>query len=154
MSDTTTTAPAMLPGDASNLRVTIMGEGEAPQVEFLNVADSTQLSHSADVQQYPSGEEFAREVEGHQKAIADLQLKLDQKSFDSRTGQPKGHAYEGDARRHLELQLNNRKAALEFTGYAPIRPPKPVPLWPHSVPLTTNRVTTRPACMNRHGVNC
>jgi hypothetical protein len=116
-SNTTATATTQLPGDASNLRVTIMGEGEAPQVEFLNVADSTQLSHSADVQQYPTSEEFTNEIESHNKAIADLQAKLDEKSFDPRTGQVKGHSYEGDARRILEAQLNNRKAALGYTNF-------------------------------------
>jgi hypothetical protein len=115
MSDNTNNAPVMLPGDASNLRVTL-GEG-SPQVEFLNVADSTQLTHSADVQQFPSGEEFQQEIDGHHKAITALQARLDEKTFDARTGHPKGHAYEGEARRHLELQLNNRKAALDFTSF-------------------------------------
>jgi hypothetical protein len=117
MSDTTTTAPAMLPGDASNLRVTIMGEGDAPQVEFLNVADSTQLSHSADVAQYPSADEFTREIESHNKAIADMQAKLDEKHFDTRTGQTKGHRYEGEDRKRLEMQLTNRVNALNFTSF-------------------------------------
>jgi hypothetical protein len=110
-----TAAPAMLPGDANNLRVTL-GDGE-PQVEFLNVADSVQLSHSADVQQFPSGEEFTREIEGHNKFIAEATAKLAEQHFDQRTGQPKGHAYEGEARRNLEAQLNTRKAALEYTTF-------------------------------------
>jgi hypothetical protein len=114
MSDNTNNAPAMLPGDASNLRVTL-GDG-APQIEFLQVADSVQLSHSADVQHFPSGEEFQNEIDGHNKAITALQARLDEKTFDPRTGQAKGHSYEGEARRHLELQLNNRKAALDFTS--------------------------------------
>jgi hypothetical protein len=117
MTDTTnnTAAPAMLPGDANNLRVTL-GDG-APQVEFLNVADSVQLSHSADVQQFPSGEEFTREIEGHNKFIAEATAKLAEQRFDPRTGQPKGHAYEGEERRLLEAQLNTRKAALGYTQF-------------------------------------
>ena len=107
--------PAMLPGDASNLRVTL-GDGTT-HVEFLDVADSQQLAHSADVQQYPTGEEFVKEIDGHQKFIADLQAKLAEQHFDPRTGQVKGYRYEGDARRHLELQLSNRQAALHYTTF-------------------------------------
>ena len=139
MSNTNSNQPAMLPGDANNIRVVIGGDdtpsvdnttanvnmhaGErsnglrVTSVEFLPTADSKQLSHSADVQQYPTSEEFTNEIESHNKAIADLQAKLDEKSFDPRTGQVKGHSYEGDARRILEAQLNNRKAALGYTNF-------------------------------------
>jgi hypothetical protein len=120
MSDNNTSTPAaipQLPSDASNLRVT-MGDDTTPtHVEFLDVADSQQLSHSADVQQFPTASEFTREIEGHNKFIADLQAKLAEQHFDPRTGQVKGHRYEGDARRHLELQLNNRLNALNFTSF-------------------------------------
>ena len=118
MSNNDTSTPAaipQLPGDASNLRVTI-GD-DTTSVEFLDVADSQQLSHSADVQQFPTADEFTREIEGHNKFIADFQAKLAERHFDSRTGQVKGHRYEGDARRHLELQLSNRQNALHYTMF-------------------------------------
>lgn len=116
MTETNTTPAAIpqAPGDAPNLRVTI---GDTTSVEFLNVADSQQLAHSADVQQFPTSEEFTREIEGHNKAIADLQAKLAEQHFDPRSGQVKGHLYEGDARHRLELQLNNRQNALHFTTF-------------------------------------
>jgi hypothetical protein len=124
--ETNTNSPAIAqaPGDvnlrvtdAPNLRVTIGDDTTPTLVELLNVADSQQLSHSADVQQFPTGEEFAREIDGHQKFIADLQAKLAEQHFDPRTGQVKGPRYEGDARRHLELQLASRKEALNFTTF-------------------------------------
>ena len=134
------TPPAIpqAPGDAPNLRVHVggdigpgIGTGDGnvisssgvdtmltlSSVEFLDVADSQAVSHSADVHPYPTGEEFAREIDGHQKAIADLQAKLGEVHYDARTGQVKGHRYEGEARRHLELQLGNRQTALHYTTF-------------------------------------
>jgi hypothetical protein len=115
--NTNTSQPAMLPGDANNLRVEIGEDGKPTSVEFLDVADAQQLSHSADVQQYPSAAEFNAEIESHNKAISDLRAKLEEKTFDSRTGQVKGHSYEGEARLRLEAQLNTRKAALGYTTF-------------------------------------
>jgi hypothetical protein len=118
MSESNTNAsPIAIPGDANNLRVEIGEDGKPTSVEFLDVADAQQLSHSADVQQYPSAAEFNAEIESHNKAISDLRAKLEEKTFDSRTGQPKGHAYEGDARRHLEMQLTTRQNALQYTHF-------------------------------------
>jgi hypothetical protein len=111
----TNTIPTMLPADAPNLRVTT-GEGTA-SVEFLSVADSQAVAHSADVQPYPTAAEFSAEIEGHNKAIADIQAKLGEQNFDPRTGQVKGQRYEGDERRRLELQLTSRQAALNFTSF-------------------------------------
>ena len=133
----TNSIPQMLPGDARNLRVHVggdtgpnIGTGDGnvttsssdtnispTSVEFLDVAASQSLTHAADVQSFPPAETFVREIEGHNKAIAEMQSKLDEKHFDPRTGQVKGNAYEGEARRILELQLNSRKGALSFTQF-------------------------------------
>jgi hypothetical protein len=93
------------------------GELTVTSVEYLNVADSQQISHSADVQQFPTADEFNNEIAAHNRFIADATAKLAEQNFDPRTGQPKGHRYEGDDRRHLEMQLQNRKAALEYTHH-------------------------------------
>lgn len=84
-------------------------------VEHLRTEGSdSETSHTADVEP-PAAAHFTAELEAHGHAIAALTARLSEQSFDSRTGQPKGFALEGDARRHAELELQSRTAARDFT---------------------------------------
>lgn len=101
--------------DPRNMRVTFDGEGHS-QVEYL-YTDHNEVSSTADVGSYPTGEQFEAELNHHKAEIANLQAKLAEQVFD-RAGRATGFAVSGDRDRAvLQQRIATHQRTLEYTGH-------------------------------------